>query len=58
LENPVRRSRFLAHRIGLTLAIGAMLIAGQIVVAQRQIAEHYGSWNVFEPNTVSGDIYK
>jgi peptidoglycan/LPS O-acetylase OafA/YrhL len=45
LENPVRRSRFLSKRTGLSLAVGAVLILGTIVFAQWQIASHYGSWN-------------
>jgi peptidoglycan/LPS O-acetylase OafA/YrhL len=48
VENPVRHARVLTSRTGLSLAMGAMLIAGTIAVAQWQIATHYGTWNVFE----------
>jgi peptidoglycan/LPS O-acetylase OafA/YrhL len=48
VENPVRRSGFLAPRTGLTLAIGAALIIGQIAVAQTMIAKNYGTWNPFD----------
>jgi hypothetical protein len=37
--------------------MGAALIVATILVAQWQIAEHYGSWNPFEQGT-SGDVYK
>jgi peptidoglycan/LPS O-acetylase OafA/YrhL len=57
LENPVRRARVLNSRTGLSLAMGAALIVATILVAQWQIAEHYGSWNPFEQGT-SGDAYK
>ena len=57
LENPVRRARVLNSRTGLSLAMGAALIVATILVAQWQIAEHYGSWNPFEQGT-SGDVYK
>jgi peptidoglycan/LPS O-acetylase OafA/YrhL len=45
VENPVRNSRTLKSRPGLTLAIGLILILLPIVVAQWQLASHYGSWN-------------
>jgi peptidoglycan/LPS O-acetylase OafA/YrhL len=48
IENPVRRARVLTSRTGLSLAMGAALILGTIVVAQWQIAAHYGTWNFFE----------
>ena len=47
VENPVRRSKLLASRTGLSLAIGAILVGLTIFLAQWQIASHYGSWNVF-----------
>jgi peptidoglycan/LPS O-acetylase OafA/YrhL len=45
VENPVRNSRFLKSRTGLTLAIGVVLVLLPIAVAQWQIASHYGTWN-------------
>ena len=45
VENPVRNSRLLKSRTGLTLAIGVVLILLPIAVAQWQIATHYGTWN-------------
>jgi peptidoglycan/LPS O-acetylase OafA/YrhL len=45
VESPIRRSRVLKSRTGLSLALGAALIVATIVVAQWQIAVHYGSWN-------------
>jgi peptidoglycan/LPS O-acetylase OafA/YrhL len=45
VENPVRNSRLLKSRTGLTLVIGVVLILLTIAVAQWQIATHYGSWN-------------
>jgi peptidoglycan/LPS O-acetylase OafA/YrhL len=47
VENPIRRSKFLAPRTGLTLAIGAILVGLTIFVAQWQIAVHYGTWDFF-----------
>ncbi len=47
VENPVRRSKLLAPRSGLTLALGLALIAVTIFLAQWQIASHYGSWDPF-----------
>jgi peptidoglycan/LPS O-acetylase OafA/YrhL len=47
VENPIRRSKLLAPRTGLSLAIGVILIALTIFLAQWQIALHYGTWNVF-----------
>jgi peptidoglycan/LPS O-acetylase OafA/YrhL len=46
IENPVRHARVLAKHTGLTLAIGAFLIIATIAIAQWQIAEHYGGWNL------------
>ena len=46
IENPVRHARALARHTGLTLAIGAFLIIATIVIAQWQIAGHYGGWNL------------
>jgi peptidoglycan/LPS O-acetylase OafA/YrhL len=57
LENPVRRARVLNSRTGLSLAMGAALIVATILVAQWQIAGHYGTWNPFEQGT-TGDVYK
>jgi peptidoglycan/LPS O-acetylase OafA/YrhL len=45
VENPVRNSRGLKSRTGLTLATGVMLTLLTIAVAQWQIASHYGTWN-------------
>ena len=45
VENPLRRSRFLAARTGTTLALGAALVVLTIAVAQWQIFTHYGPWN-------------
>ena len=45
VENPVRNSRALKARTGLTLAIGFILVLLPIAVAQWQIASHYGTWN-------------
>jgi peptidoglycan/LPS O-acetylase OafA/YrhL len=47
VENPVRRAPFLASRTGLSLAMGAALILGTVVVAQCFIALHNGTWNPF-----------
>lgn len=45
VENPIRRSRFLAARTGLTLAFGMVLIGGTVIIAQWLIATHYGTWD-------------
>ena len=45
VENPVRRSQFLASRTRLTLGIGVALTVSTILVAQGFIATHHGSWN-------------
>jgi peptidoglycan/LPS O-acetylase OafA/YrhL len=45
VENPVRNSRMLKARTGLSLAIGVVLILLTIAVAQWQIASHFGTWN-------------
>jgi peptidoglycan/LPS O-acetylase OafA/YrhL len=45
VENPVRNSRALKSRTGLTLAIGIVLSLLTILVAQWQIAAHFGTWN-------------
>jgi len=45
VENPVRSSRGLKSRTGLTLASGVVLSLLTIVVAQWQIASHFGTWN-------------
>ncbi|MBP1819471.1 acyltransferase [Mycobacterium sp. OAE908] len=55
LENPVRRSRYLASRTGLTLGIGAALIVGQIAIAQTFIATHHGTWNPLQATTITED---
>ncbi|MFG1933022.1 acyltransferase family protein [Mycobacterium sp. NPDC048908] len=47
VENPIRRSKLLAPRTGLSLAIGVFLVGLTIFVAQWQIAAHYGTWNLF-----------
>ena len=45
VENPVRNSRVLKSRTGLTLAIGLVLTLFTIAVAQWQTASHFGTWN-------------
>jgi peptidoglycan/LPS O-acetylase OafA/YrhL len=45
VENPIRNSRALKARTGLTLAIGLVLVLLPIASAQWQIASHYGTWN-------------
>lgn len=50
VENPVRNSRVLKSRTGLTLAIGVVLILLTIAVAQWQIASHFGTWNPLAAN--------
>jgi peptidoglycan/LPS O-acetylase OafA/YrhL len=47
VENPFRRSKLLASRTALSLAIGVLLVALTIFLAQWQIALHYGDWNIF-----------
>jgi peptidoglycan/LPS O-acetylase OafA/YrhL len=47
VENPVRRARSLAARPGLSLAVGAALIAITIGLAQCFIVHNGGTWNVF-----------
>ncbi|WP_396836933.1 acyltransferase family protein [Mycobacterium sp. ITM-2016-00317] len=47
VEDPIRRSRFLSARTGLSLAMGASLVAITILAAQWLIASHYGSWDLF-----------
>lgn len=47
VENPVRRAPFLASRTGLSLAVGAALILGTVLIAQCFIALHHGTWNPF-----------
>lgn len=47
VENPVRRARLFASRTGLTLTLGAVLVTLTILLAQWQLAAHYGTWNVF-----------
>ena len=48
VENPIRRARVLRSRTGLSLAIGAALIVGTILLAQCFIATHHGTWNPFQ----------
>jgi peptidoglycan/LPS O-acetylase OafA/YrhL len=48
VENPIRRARVLTSRTGLSLAIGAALIVGTILLAQCFIATHHGTWNPFQ----------
>jgi peptidoglycan/LPS O-acetylase OafA/YrhL len=55
-ENPIRRSSFLAPRTGLSLALGAALIAVTIVVAQCLIANNGGSWNPFDSVGSSANV--
>jgi hypothetical protein len=52
VENPVRRARSLAARPGLSLAVGAALIAITIAPAQWLIVHNGGTWNLFESTTV------
>nr|WP_255251691.1 acyltransferase [Mycolicibacterium vaccae] len=47
VEDPIRRSKFLSARTGLSLAMGALLMAVTILAAQWLIASNYGSWEVF-----------
>lgn len=57
VENPVRRARSLTARPGLSLAVGAGLIAITIALAQWLIAHHGGTWNLLENThctTISG----
>ena len=51
IENPIRHARALAKHTGLTLAFGVLLIISTIVIAQCQIAEHFGGWNVLTLST-------
>jgi peptidoglycan/LPS O-acetylase OafA/YrhL len=51
IENPVRHARALAKHTGLTLAFGVLLIIATIAIAQCQIAEHYGGWNLLTLST-------
>jgi peptidoglycan/LPS O-acetylase OafA/YrhL len=51
IENPIRYARALAKHTGLTLALGVLLIISTIAIAQCQIAEHYGGWNVLTLST-------
>lgn len=51
VENPIRRSRFLASRTALTLVIGAAIVVVTIVLAWYQIGTHYGSWDPLEFGT-------
>jgi peptidoglycan/LPS O-acetylase OafA/YrhL len=51
IENPVRHARALARHTGLTLAIGVFLIVATIAIAQCQIAQHYGGWNLLTQNS-------
>jgi peptidoglycan/LPS O-acetylase OafA/YrhL len=48
VENPIRRARSLATRPGVSLAVGAALIAITIALAQWLIAHHGGTWDLFE----------
>ncbi|NVN53735.1 acyltransferase [Mycolicibacterium hippocampi] len=47
VENPVRRAGMFTSRTGMTLILGAILVAVTILLAQWQLASHYGTWNVF-----------
>lgn len=47
VEVPLRQARPLVARTGLTLLLGVLLVAVTIVVAQWQIAFHYGTFNPF-----------
>ena len=49
VENPVRNCRGLKSRMRLTLAIGVVLSLLTILVAQWQIASHFGTWNPLAP---------
>jgi peptidoglycan/LPS O-acetylase OafA/YrhL len=48
VENPVRRAQSLTARPGLSLALGAALIAITIALAQCFIVHNGGTWNLFE----------
>jgi hypothetical protein len=50
VENPVRNSRVLKSRTGLTLAIGVVLTLSTIAAAQWQIASHSGTRNPLVAN--------
>jgi peptidoglycan/LPS O-acetylase OafA/YrhL len=59
VENPVRRARSLAASPGLSLAVGAALIAVTIALAQCFIVHNGGTWNLFESTdltTTSGAL--
>src|SRR3984957_282942 len=59
VENPVRRARSLAARPGLSLALGAALIAITIALAQCFIVRNGGTWNVTNtscPSPACSDI--
>jgi hypothetical protein len=53
VENPVRRARSLTARPGLSLAVGAGLIAITIALAQWFIAHNGGTWNLFESTGIT-----
>ncbi|MGB7145073.1 MAG: acyltransferase, partial [Mycobacterium sp.] len=53
VENPVRRARSLAARPGLSLAVGAALIAVTIALAQCLIVHNGGTWSWSESTTVT-----
>lgn len=44
VENPVRFARPLMQRPWLSVGMGVALIAGTVLIAQWQIADHYGTW--------------
>ena len=46
VENPVRRSKLLASHTVLSLVMGLLLVGLTILLAQWQIALHYGDWNI------------
>ncbi len=53
VEHPVRRARSLIARPGLSLAVGAGLIAITIALAQSFIVHNGGTWNLFEKPAIT-----
>jgi peptidoglycan/LPS O-acetylase OafA/YrhL len=53
VENPVRRARSLTARPGLSVAVGAGLIAITVALAQWFIVDNGGTWNLFESTHVT-----
>lgn len=51
IEKPARHARVLARHTGLTLATAAILIIVTVGIAEWQIANHYGTWNLLIPSS-------